>query len=299
MPLHTELETRRLFLLRAEGSVTAAKIELADSERAAERAREDETADPAACLAKMVEQRTKVAALARTLREARGVLYALAEVQRSTAAEAGSTQLPVRCAQVVEALALSDSHKPRLAIDVPRTRGDMVVTLLAGFDALGVATDFGFRKDHPDDVLIKLALERRLLGTRLGSRRAADDAPMPLPRPKRERLHVASQRRNYYATPQAKLRARPSTRRTQLGVLRRSFHPFACRLFGLLGLTRFSSGFRPKPPAIRTVTSPHGADRAQRLPPAPRKSEIACAVGKQFFPAPDPDTSPGTRAMIE
>jgi hypothetical protein len=166
MPLHTQLETLRLFLLRAEGRITKAKVDLATAEHEADLSRKAalaKTADPVACLAKMVGQAAKVAAAVRTLRETRAELYGLAEGQRSTAAEAGSAQVPIRAAAAVEALALSDAHEPRLLIEVPRTRGDLIVTLLAGFDALAVSTDFEFRKAHSDDDLIKLALEGRLL----------------------------------------------------------------------------------------------------------------------------------------
>jgi hypothetical protein len=168
MPLHTELETRRLFLLRAEGKVTKAKIDLADAEREADLSRKAalaKTADPAACLAKMVEQGAKVASAVRALREARAVLYDLAEVQRFTANEAGSTQLPKGSAAAIEALACFNAHEPSLRVIVPRIHGEMIPTVLAGFDALAVATDTAFRAAHSDDALIAAALKGTLLAS--------------------------------------------------------------------------------------------------------------------------------------
>jgi hypothetical protein len=166
MPLHTELETRRLFLVRAEGNVTKAEAALADAHQAADRARLAElakSADPDLWRAKLTTLAAKALASERTWHDDVAALYAALAEQRTIATEAGSPLLPPGSADAWLTLGRFEAHRPSVRIMVPQTRTELIPTVLACCDALHVASDLGFRSTVTDDALLAAALDGSLL----------------------------------------------------------------------------------------------------------------------------------------
>jgi hypothetical protein len=166
MPLHTELETRRLFLVRAEANVVKAEAALAVAEQGADRARLDELAKSAApdlWRAKLASLAAKALASERTWHDEVAALYAALTEQRKIATEAGSSLLPVGAADALLTLGRFEAHRPRVRIMVPQTRAELIPTVLASCDALHVASDLGFRSTVTDDALLAGALDGTLL----------------------------------------------------------------------------------------------------------------------------------------
>jgi len=165
MPLHTELETRRLFLARAIQNLGSAEAALdaalreADAGRLADLAK---AADPATWRGNIAALWAKAFTAEKAWREGLTAMYSALHEQRAMAAEAGSEALPLGYCDALAAFERFGSHVPDMRIPVPPTRGALISAVLAYCDALHVATDTAFRSVTPDDELLAYALDGTL-----------------------------------------------------------------------------------------------------------------------------------------